>query len=82
MSDGKTILLVEDDPAIAMIIRETLAEECGARSVAVILSGTGTDGSGALGSLHASGGHIIVQDPDGYLVRLVERLGERSFIPA
>ena len=28
MSKGKTILLVEDDPAIAMIIRETLVGEC------------------------------------------------------
>ncbi|MDK2760538.1 MAG: nitrogen regulation protein NR(I) [Sphingopyxis sp.] len=29
MTEGKTILLVEDDPAIAMIIRETLVGECG-----------------------------------------------------
>jgi len=29
MSKAKTILLVEDDPAIAMIIRETLVGECG-----------------------------------------------------
>ncbi len=29
MSKAKTILLVEDDPAIAMIIRETLMGECG-----------------------------------------------------
>lgn len=28
MADGKTILLVEDDPTIAMIIRETLVDEC------------------------------------------------------
>lgn len=28
MSVGKTILLVEDDPAIALIIRETLVDEC------------------------------------------------------
>ncbi len=30
MTNGKTILLVEDDPAIALIIRETLAGECDA----------------------------------------------------
>ena len=47
---------------IDFLIR-SLAEECGARSVAVILSGTGSDGSGGLDALHASGGHIIVQDP-------------------
>lgn len=41
----------------------SLAEECGPRSVGIILSGTGNDGSGALPALHKSGGHIIVQDP-------------------
>ncbi|NIJ36930.1 two-component system nitrogen regulation response regulator GlnG [Sphingopyxis panaciterrae] len=29
MTNGKTVLLVEDDPAIALIIRETLIDECG-----------------------------------------------------
>ncbi len=48
---------------IDFLIR-SLAEECGSRAIAVILSGTGSDGSGALDALHASGGHIIVQDPD------------------
>ncbi|MEY4722360.1 MAG: hypothetical protein RIQ46_2085, partial [Pseudomonadota bacterium] len=41
----------------------SLAEECGPRSVCVILSGTGTDGSAALPALRKSGGHVIVQDP-------------------
>ena len=42
----------------------SLAEECGRRSVCIILTGTGNDGSGALPALHASGGRILVQDPD------------------
>mgnify|MGYP006171583083 CR=1 FL=1 len=42
----------------------SLAEECGPRSVCIILTGTGNDGSGALPALHASGGRILVQDPD------------------
>lgn len=48
---------------IDFLIR-SLAEACGDRSVAIILSGNGSDGSGALRALHESGGHIIVQDPD------------------
>jgi two-component system CheB/CheR fusion protein len=48
---------------IDFLIR-SLAEECGSRSVAIVLSGTGNDGSGALAALHTSGGHIIVQDPE------------------
>lgn len=41
----------------------SMAEECGPRSVCIILSGTGNDGSGALAALRKGGGHIIVQDP-------------------
>lgn len=48
---------------IDFLIR-SLAEEYAGRAVAIILSGTGSDGSGALTALHESGGHIIVQDPD------------------
>lgn len=48
---------------IDFLIR-SLARECGPRSVAIILSGTGADGSGALVALQQSGGHILVQDPE------------------
>jgi len=48
---------------IDFLIR-SLAEECGARSICIILSGTGNDGSGELAALHKNGGHIIVQDPE------------------
>lgn len=47
---------------IDFLIR-SLAEGYGARSVCVILSGNGEDGSAALAALHRSGGYIIVQDP-------------------
>lgn len=40
-----------------------MATEYGARSVAVILSGFGADGSDGLQAIHAEGGFVIVQDP-------------------
>jgi two-component system, chemotaxis family, CheB/CheR fusion protein len=42
----------------------SLAEECGQRAIAVILSGTGTDGSLGLKAIKEQGGLIIVQDPE------------------
>ncbi len=48
---------------IDFLIR-SLAEEYGQRSVCIVLSGNGEDGSAALAAFHRSGGHIIVQDPD------------------
>ncbi|WP_196249052.1 EAL domain-containing protein [Rhodococcoides fascians] len=41
----------------------TLAEEYGTDSVAVILSGTGHDGSAGAGAIRAAGGVVAVQDP-------------------
>ena len=41
----------------------SLAKDCGSRAVAVILSGTGGDGSAALGALREAGGGIIAQCP-------------------
>ena len=41
----------------------SLAESCGGQAIAVVLSGTGADGSGGLAALKAAGGYAIAQDP-------------------
>jgi two-component system, chemotaxis family, CheB/CheR fusion protein len=41
----------------------SLAEDCGARTIAVILSGTGADGSLGLKAVHDAGGFVIAQEP-------------------
>ena len=43
---------------------KSLVEGCGSHTVAVVLSGTGDDGSAALAALRAAGGHVVAQDPD------------------
>jgi two-component system CheB/CheR fusion protein len=42
----------------------SLAEECGARAICVVLSGTGADGSAGLKAVKEKGGLVIAQDPD------------------
>jgi two-component system CheB/CheR fusion protein len=42
---------------------KSLAEEKGSKSIAVILSGTGTDGTKGVEAVKKSGGLVIVQDP-------------------
>ena len=42
----------------------SLAEECGPRAVAVILSGTGADGTLGLKAVKENGGLVIAQEPD------------------
>ena len=41
----------------------SLAQDCGRRAAAVVLSGGGTDGSRGLQDVHAAGGLVIIQDP-------------------
>src|SRR5580704_12090520 len=41
----------------------SLAEDCGARAVCAVLSGTGADGSVGLKAVHNKGGFVMVQDP-------------------
>ncbi len=42
----------------------SLAAECGPRSVAVILSGSGSDGSRGVRRVQAQGGLVLVEDPE------------------
>ncbi|MEQ1694238.1 MAG: chemotaxis protein CheB [Hyphomicrobiaceae bacterium] len=42
----------------------SLAEDCGARAVCIVLSGTGTDGSLGLVSIKDAAGFVIVQKPE------------------
>ena len=42
----------------------SLAEDCGVRAIAVILSGTGADGSIGLKAIKEQGGLVVAQDPD------------------
>ncbi|WP_081504210.1 chemotaxis protein CheB [Sphingomonas sp. PAMC 26621] len=46
------------------VLLESLAKERGHHVIAVILSGTGADGSGGLAALKAAGGYAIAQDPE------------------
>jgi two-component system CheB/CheR fusion protein len=41
----------------------SLAEECGERAIAVVLTGTGSDGSAGVKAINENGGIVIVQDP-------------------
>ncbi len=45
------------------IFFHSLAEQCAERGLAVVLSGTGSDGSRGLAAVNAAGGFVFVQDP-------------------
>ena len=42
---------------------QSVASSCGARALAVVLTGTGDDGARGARALHAAGGMVLVQDP-------------------
>jgi two-component system CheB/CheR fusion protein len=46
------------------IFLDSLAEDQGERSIAVILSGTGSDGAKGAAAVKANGGYVVVQDPE------------------
>ena len=45
------------------VLFNSVAKACGARSVAVLLSGGGSDGADGLAAIRQAGGITIVQDP-------------------
>lgn len=64
---GGRLLLSERDPEQELalpidVFFRSLAEDCGARAVAVVLSGGGSDGSRGVRSVHDAGGLVLVQD--------------------
>ena len=65
---GRLLLTDKDlDQLVALPIDHffrSLAQEAGDQAVAVILSGTGSDGSRGVRDVHAAGGLVVVQSPD------------------
>jgi two-component system CheB/CheR fusion protein len=66
---GGRLLLSDKDPTQGITLPidhflRSLAQEWGDRSVAVILSGTGSDGSRGIRDVHDAGGLVIAQDPE------------------
>ncbi|MGB1253053.1 MAG: chemotaxis protein CheB [Candidatus Promineifilaceae bacterium] len=61
--------LTAQDPAKRLhlpinIFFSTLAEDCERRAISVVLSGTGSDGTLGIQSIHHNHGLVIVQDPE------------------
>jgi len=66
ISDGRLLLSdrerVQEAPLPIDVFFRSLAQDCGARAVAIVLSGGGTDGSRGIKDVHAAGGVVMVQD--------------------
>ena len=67
IADGK-LLLTDRDPAPAFTLPidmffRSLADDFGARSIGIVLSGTGTDGTRGVLEIKKSGGLVLVQTP-------------------
>src|SRR5687768_2016820 len=66
ISGGRLLLSERDhDQELTLpidVFFRSLAQDCGARAVAVVLSGGGSDGSRGVRAVHEAGGLVIVQD--------------------
>ena len=68
ISQGR-LLLTDKDPEEALTLPidhffRSLAQEIGSRAVAIVLSGTGSDGSRGIVDVHGTGGLVIAQRED------------------
>ncbi len=68
LQDGQ-LQLVELDPAAGLnlpidVFLTSLAKEIGERSIAIILSGTGSDGTRGARAVKEAGGVVLAQDPE------------------
>ena len=68
LSDGR-LWLSDQEPKLGPnlpidIFLRSLAQSAGNRAIAVILSGTGSDGSRGVREVHEKGGLVVAQDPD------------------
>ena len=67
ISDGEFLLTDQDPQGLNLpidIFLRSLAQEIAERAIAVILSGTGSDGSRGIREIHERGGLVIVQQED------------------
>ena len=62
----------------------SLAQDCGKRAIAIVLSGSGSDGSRGICDVHAAGGMVIVQDIDtaqfGGMPRTAQEAGVADWV--
>lgn len=66
---GGRLLLSDKDPNSGLTLPidtffRSLAQECGERAIAIVLSGTGSDGSRGIREVHEAGGLVLVQSLD------------------
>ena len=66
---GGRLLLSESDRQQELslpidVFFRSLAQDCGPRGIAIVMSGGGSDGSRGICDVHAAGGLVLVQDPD------------------
>ena len=68
IANGRLLLADKDPQAMPALpidhLFRSLAQDAGERAVAVVLSGTGSDGSRGIRAVHEAGGLVVVQAPE------------------